>query len=364
MHTKDDLNYSRGYEWWLMREAKKRNPNLTLDACAWGCPGWVGNGNFWSQDMCDYYVKWIQGLKSVYGLDLDAIGCRNEKGVNEDFVKNSAPRWTPTAWKKSGSTALTTGIRPNSTGSRHMTNDVELRNAVAIFSNHTMATSPTPPDVRQAGRFTPGTSRFGTPRSMSTRRVSTAKSASCRPSTRILSVSGVTKIVNWYLVGSVYPMESVSGRPGRHDCEFALERELRTPRSGCGDTRTTANSRKSAGSISTALRETGRRRHVRHAEIAGQDYSVIIETKGARPNQNVTFNVSGGLSTGKLCVWRSDAAEQFVQQDGINPQNGSFTIALEPDPSIPFPPPPASRKGSFDNIPAETKISISVLRDI
>ena len=69
MHAKHDLNFSRGYEWWLMREAKKRNPDLTLDACAWGCPAWVGDGHFWSQDMCDYYVKWIQGLKSVYGLD-------------------------------------------------------------------------------------------------------------------------------------------------------------------------------------------------------------------------------------------------------------------------------------------------------
>src|ERR1035437_5874354 len=28
MHTKDDLNYSRGYEWWLMREAKNRNPEI------------------------------------------------------------------------------------------------------------------------------------------------------------------------------------------------------------------------------------------------------------------------------------------------------------------------------------------------
>jgi len=34
MHTKDDVNFSRGYEWWLMREAKKRNPDLLLDACA------------------------------------------------------------------------------------------------------------------------------------------------------------------------------------------------------------------------------------------------------------------------------------------------------------------------------------------
>src|SRR5487761_1967720 len=46
MHTRDDLNFSRGYEWWLMREAKNRNPDLSLDACAWGCPGWVGHGNF------------------------------------------------------------------------------------------------------------------------------------------------------------------------------------------------------------------------------------------------------------------------------------------------------------------------------
>jgi len=30
MHYEDDENYFRGYEWWLMREAKKRNPNITL----------------------------------------------------------------------------------------------------------------------------------------------------------------------------------------------------------------------------------------------------------------------------------------------------------------------------------------------
>ena len=87
MHSRNDLNCSRGYEWWIMNEARKRNPNITLDANAWGCPKWIGDNNFWSQDMCDYYVKWIKGLKNVYGLDLDAIGCRNEKGVNEEFVK-------------------------------------------------------------------------------------------------------------------------------------------------------------------------------------------------------------------------------------------------------------------------------------
>ncbi len=61
MHASGDENYHRGYEWWLMKEAKARNPGLTLDGCAWSCPGWVGNGNFYSQDMCDYYAKWILG---------------------------------------------------------------------------------------------------------------------------------------------------------------------------------------------------------------------------------------------------------------------------------------------------------------
>lgn len=30
MRYENDENYYRGYEWWLMKEAKKRNPNITL----------------------------------------------------------------------------------------------------------------------------------------------------------------------------------------------------------------------------------------------------------------------------------------------------------------------------------------------
>lgn len=30
MHYENDENYFRGYEWWLMKEAKKRNPKIKL----------------------------------------------------------------------------------------------------------------------------------------------------------------------------------------------------------------------------------------------------------------------------------------------------------------------------------------------
>src|SRR5215468_1062900 len=40
--TASDLNCDRGYEWWLMEQAKQRNPGILLNALAWGAPGWVG----------------------------------------------------------------------------------------------------------------------------------------------------------------------------------------------------------------------------------------------------------------------------------------------------------------------------------
>ena len=37
-HFQGDSNFDRGYMWWVMEEAVKRNPKLTLDATAWSAP--------------------------------------------------------------------------------------------------------------------------------------------------------------------------------------------------------------------------------------------------------------------------------------------------------------------------------------
>jgi len=59
------------------------------------------------------------------------------------------------------------------------------------------------------------------------------------------------------------------------------------------------------------------------------------------------------LSTGKLCVWRSDAKEQFVRQADLKPVHGVFTITLEPDALYSISTTTGQQKGSFANIPAE-----------
>ena len=58
-HTRGAVDCGQGYEWWLAEQAKARNPNIKLYGLAWGAPGWIGGGNFWSQDMVDYLMSWL-----------------------------------------------------------------------------------------------------------------------------------------------------------------------------------------------------------------------------------------------------------------------------------------------------------------
>ena len=86
-HQRGDENYTRGYEWWLMKEAKKRNPAIMLDALAWGAPYWIGNGVYYSDENADYMAKFVKGVKEVHDLTIDYIGCWNETPYNIDWIK-------------------------------------------------------------------------------------------------------------------------------------------------------------------------------------------------------------------------------------------------------------------------------------
>uniref|UniRef100_A0ACB8G554 Uncharacterized protein n=1 Tax=Sphaerodactylus townsendi TaxID=933632 RepID=A0ACB8G554_9SAUR len=91
MHYENDENYFRGYEWWLMKEAKKRNPNIKLIGLPWSFPGWVGRGENWPYDHPDitayYIISWIIGAKRFHNLDIDYIGIWNERTFNSKYIK-------------------------------------------------------------------------------------------------------------------------------------------------------------------------------------------------------------------------------------------------------------------------------------
>jgi len=349
-HTRDDANFSRGYEWWLLREAKKANPEITLDACAWGCPGWVGNGNFWSQDMADYYVKWIKGLKSTYNIDLDAIGCRNEKGVNENFIKMLRASLNAAGLQKVTTHGFDNWDKTKFDWVKDMTTDAALRNAVDVVSNHTMATAPTPAAVRAQ------LESMNKP-IWNTEEHVYKDGFDCEISlvqafNQNFLVSGVTKITNWYLVGSIYRIEPYPETPSAMMAP--------TPWSGNYTIRPNLWGYAHYGQFTKVgwqylnggcdkLADGGT--FVTFKSPAG-DYSVIAETKDAKAAQKVTFKVSGGLNAGKLCVWRSNAQEQFIKQPDITPENGAFTISLEPKSIYSISTTTGQQKGSFADVPA------------
>jgi len=90
MHESWDEDYTRGYEWWLMVEAKKRNPSIKLYGLPWAFPGWVGNGTNdpykYPQITATYVVKWIVAAKKYYNLTIDYIGVWNERDYNIAYV--------------------------------------------------------------------------------------------------------------------------------------------------------------------------------------------------------------------------------------------------------------------------------------
>jgi galactosylceramidase len=88
MHSADDENYQRGYEWTAMVEAKRRNPNIILYGLSWGFPAWVGEGKRlpWTNSTVTYTMKWILGAKKYYNLDIDYIGIWNEQTWSKAYT--------------------------------------------------------------------------------------------------------------------------------------------------------------------------------------------------------------------------------------------------------------------------------------
>jgi hypothetical protein len=85
--TPTDRDFTRGYEWWLMEEARKRNPKIILDSLPWGAPGWVGKGTLYTPDMAAYVADFLQGAKQKYNLDIAYTGIWNERPYNGSYVK-------------------------------------------------------------------------------------------------------------------------------------------------------------------------------------------------------------------------------------------------------------------------------------
>jgi galactosylceramidase len=332
MHTANDLNFQRGYEWFLMKEAKRRNPSLTLDAVAWGAPGWVGGGNFYSTDMQHYNIQFIKGLKSTYGFNLDAIGCRNENGVNYAWAEQMKDSLT-----KNGLTTKLHGF-DNWSGSESggewgfvcdaTGGNAALTAAIDVCSAHSTASESAAYKVPSCGLSS--NKSFWDTEEHAYYSGYTCEQYIVHDANINYINNKITKTVFWYLIEAYYSVEqfanphqtmAVASQPwcGHYEIEPALwgyahinqfvDLGWKFIDNACGNV--------SGGGTYVTLKSP-----------TNSDFSVIIETQNGSGG-TLNFTITGGLPTTKpLCVWMSNSSNQFVKQADITPTNGAFSITV------------------------------------
>ena len=334
MRTRTDENYDRGYEWWLMKEAKARNPKIILDALPWGAPGWIGNGKYYSQDMANYIAKFIEGARKQHGLDIEYVGIWNETDYDVGYIKML--KKTLLAY------GLTTRIvAPDLYENQwkivdDFKRDPELKSAVYAVSAHYAR-------VKGNVYVTGSAERSGAPLWSSEDqpfdKTGSMLQRDWNPGARIWAnflntnyIDGkITKTETWSPITSYYDnlaapnsglMYANTPWSGHYNVQAAIWVTAHTTQfaqpgwqyldSACGYL-------------------TGNGSYVTLKSPTSNDYSFIVETIDATAPQEVKFQITGGLSTGTVHVWQTNATKTFEKLSDITPHEGSFHITLEPD---------------------------------
>src|ERR1017187_5202486 len=326
-HSRGSVDCNAGYEWQLMLQAKARNPAIKLYGLAWGAPGWIGGGNFWSTDMINYLVSWLNCAKS-HGLTINYLGGWNERGYNISWYEQL--RSTLNADGYSGVQIV--GADSDWSIASDIASNSTFASAVNIIGVHYPCQGG---DGGSADTCPANSTAIGTGKPLwasenGSQDLNTGAPALIRSITRGYIDADLTAYINWPLVAAIYPdlpyntdglilaNQPWSGAYSVGESTWATAQvtQFTAPgwqflNSGSGY----LGGAESNGSY-VSLKSTN-----------GTDYSTIIETTTATAAQTVTVNVSGGLSTGTVHVWATDvnspgAANTFTQQASITPSNG------------------------------------------
>ena len=331
MRTRTDLNFTRGYEWWLMQQARARNPNIVLDCLAWGAPGWIGGGNYYSQDMCNYIVNFLKGAQTTYGLTFNFTGTHNEAPLDT----------TATAWiKQLRSTLDTNGLQGVqlvaadewggawnivTNASYGLLVDPALSNAITrVGAHYPHSSSPAP--AQSCGKIL-WSSEDG---------IGGSSWAAARKLGKIFNsdyvIGKMTKTEIWSPITSYYDilaaknsglMRANTPWSGNYQVAPAIWVVAQTTQFAFPGWKYLAGGASvmlpSGGSIVT-LESTN-----------NSDYSVVIETFDAAAAQAITFHLTNGLSAAAVNVWQTTQTNQFVKIGQLTPAGGAFTYTFQPE---------------------------------
>ena len=357
-------SYERGYEWWLMKEARKRNPDIYLEGLQWGAPGWIGNGEFFSQDNADFIAGFVKGARDYHGLTLNYQGIRNEAGYKVGWIKTLRQTLDAHGLRDVKLVAADDAGDVEWKIAKDVQADPELSKAVYALGVHYVPYTTT--DIaRNTGKplWFSEAAMYGEPwgRAKNFARLYNrnyilgriTKTVVCTPITSLFNYLVPFGIEMWNNPGLMKANTPWSGHyevpPSiwvtAHTTQFARP-GWRYINGGCGFL-------KIAGSYVT----------LRSPDPDG-DYSIVVETMNNLPYdqacqntnakdedadvppQRITFHLKG-LSAGTVHVWRSNKSTQFERLADLTPEHGSFAMTLAGNSIYTLTTTTGQRKGSY-----------------
>ena len=363
--TREELKnpVSRGYEFWFMRAAKDRNPNMILEYLPWSFPGYL-KPNIYTKESAEYFVTFLDVAKRDWGLDIDWVAAaENENYTDRDWLVNEV---RPMLDARGYENVKIQGPDDNSGDWQifeELEKDPEFDKVIEAVGYHYVTGREFTEDMVD-GRGRPTTAKAiasGTPLWASEDWSWTGKDWGGAGALNLARIYNkfyirdkITKTLIWAPIGSIYKsvtwdkagaMKANSPWSGyyevwptiwatAHTTQFAEANDWQYLDEACG----LFDASTYKGSCVTMKNKNS------------SDWSMIICTEEP---ETIEVAIEKGLSNTLVNVWKSSEKEQFVQLESIEPKNGLFTIKLDPKCIYSLTTTTGQQKGQY-SIPEET----------
>ena len=319
--------FSRGYEWWLMKEAKKRNPKIVLRHFAVGRAGLDRRGQILLPGQRRFHRRVYPGAKKYHDLDISYCGCWNEKPYNTQWLK--LLRKTLDKNRLTHVKIVAADEINQWTIADKMAKDAALREAIQVIGTHYPHFQSTP-TARGLGK--PVWANEEGPWSGGWAAAAGQCAGLAQAYNRNYVIGRMTKSIVWSPITAYYDILPLPGSglmkanqpwSGHYEVQPAIWITAHT-------TQFIEPGWKYLGGSACGLLPGGGS-HVAAISPDGKGLSLVIETMGAKEPQRLSFKLAGGLSFQKLHAWRSNAKEQFVRIADVSVSEGPFALDAEPN---------------------------------
>jgi len=309
---------ARGYEFWFMAQARKKNPKILLDCLPWAFPYWLSDK--FTQDSADYFTAFLKAAREKWQLELDWVAAaQNESGTDLDWVVNKVrPAMDAAGFEKVKIQA------PD--------NSWDYWKVFEDFKKHPEYTKV----IKAVGYHYIDQKEYPSEEVVATGIPLWSSEDSIADGTSWIYVRDMVARMNRYYIKSKItkmeiwcPVDSCADGinlcnvgPIQADKPWSGYYKIRPATWGIAHyTQFTETGWKYIDSGCGYLSGKGNFATLKNPKTG--DWSIIIYSE--KP-EDITFELSGGLKQTTVHVWKSDKNEMFIKQKDIKPANGKFSI--------------------------------------